>query len=228
MRVNEAMSGGKRVAERLEHAGSDEDDARGHERPGRRCGGTRRRRRSPRDRLRRRGPLPPRPSSRRSTAAPSRRRPSMAARSEGRPHTIGQASAEILAGHRCDGESKRDDRHEPGLHDPHADAEAGLRRRAERAADHIDDKQVDRDERELGARRAARCRASSSTARHPASSRALHELQVRRSSARSRTSARPSPMAIAMSDDTAAPATPNRTAGAPSRKSAPARARYSG
>ena len=40
--------------------------------------------------------------------------------------------AEVLAGHRAHGEAERDDRQEAGLEDPHADAEARLRRGAER------------------------------------------------------------------------------------------------
>ena len=68
-------------------------------------------------------------------------------------HTGGMTRPEVLAGHRRDREPERHDRHEAGLDDPQPDAEAGLRGRSERPDDGVDDEEIDRHQRELGAGR---------------------------------------------------------------------------
>src|SRR5216117_1413378 len=68
-------------------------------------------------------------------------------------HALGQARAEVLAGHRSDGERQRDHGHEPRLDDAHADAESRLRRGAEGPGDRIDEREIHRRDAELHAAR---------------------------------------------------------------------------
>ena len=60
--------------------------------------------------------------------------------------------ADVLARHRADREAERHHRQEQRLDEPQPDPEPRLRRGAERPAHVVDDEQVDRDQRELGAR----------------------------------------------------------------------------
>ena len=57
--------------------------------------------------------------------------------------------AEVLARHWTHRKAQSDDGKEAGLDDTHADAEARLRRGAERPADHVDEHEIHRHEREL-------------------------------------------------------------------------------
>ena len=59
--------------------------------------------------------------------------------------------AEVLSGHGTDGKAERDDRKKTRLDDAQADAESGLCRCAERPRHGIDEDQIHRHHRELGA-----------------------------------------------------------------------------
>ena len=73
-------------------------------------------------------------------------------RSEDAADALDLAGADVLARHRADREAERHHRQEQRLDQPQSDPEPRLRRGAERPAHLVDDEQVDRGQRELGAR----------------------------------------------------------------------------
>ena len=70
-------------------------------------------------------------------------------------HALAQAGAEVLAGDGGDGEGDGHGRQEDGLHDPRADAVAGLGIRSEAGDDAIDDQTSQKHQGELAGGRQA-------------------------------------------------------------------------